>query len=87
MVCVILNNGSHPILEQRNSARRRAAHRTGHCIGIDFSDPPTEFVGGRARSPRIEARCITPTGALAPAFPTSQAILFDTVVDGAFVPV
>jgi hypothetical protein len=67
-------------LDQRTNVRRDSAHQTRCYVGMDFVDPPVEFVR-LARS--LGADC---ADALASALTASQAILFDDV-DRSFAPV
>jgi hypothetical protein len=67
-------------LDQRTNVRRGSAHQTRCYVGMDFVDPPVEFVR-LARS--LGADC---ADALASALTASQAILFDDV-DRSFAPV
>jgi hypothetical protein len=68
-------------LDQRTNVLRGSAHQTRRYVGMDFVDPPVEFVRlARALgADRIDAH--------ASALTTSQAILFDVVVDGSFASV
>ena len=68
-------------MDQRTNVRRSSAHQTGCYVGMDFVDPPVEFVR-LARSLGAD-RVGAPTSALA----ASQAILIDDDVDGSFAPV
>jgi hypothetical protein len=68
-------------LDQRTNVRRGSVHQTRCYVGVDFVDPPVEFVRP-ARShgaDRIDAHALALT--------TSRAILFDDDVDGSFAPV
>jgi hypothetical protein len=70
---VILSNGR--ILDRRTNV-----HRTRRYIGVDFVDPPVEFV--RLERALGADRVDAPTSAVT----ASQAILFDVVVDRSFAP-
>jgi hypothetical protein len=68
-------------LDQRTNMLRGSVHQTRRYVGMDFVDPPVEFVRlARALGAgRVDAH--------ASALTTSQAILFDDDVDGSFASV
>jgi hypothetical protein len=68
-------------LDQRTNVLRGSAHQTRRYVGMDFVDPPVEFVR-LARAPGADR-----ADALASALTASQAIRFDDDVDGLFAPV
>jgi benzoylformate decarboxylase len=78
---VVCNNGGYRIIKQR----LKSFHQNDHFIGMDFADPPVDFVG-LAQALGMAAHRITEPDAIAPAI--RQAIagggptLLDVVVDG-----
>lgn len=77
---VICNNGGYRIIKQR----LKAFHKNDHFIGMDFADPPVDFVM-LARSLGMEAHRITDPDELAPALKKSttsgKPVLLDVVVE------
>ena len=77
---VICNNGGYRIIKQR----LKAYHKNDHFIGMDFADPPVDFVM-LARSLGMEAHRITDPDDIAPAIKKSVAggkpVLLDVVVE------
>ena len=78
---VICNNGGYRIIKQR----LKAFHKNDHFIGMDFANPPVDFVG-LATSLGMKAERISEPDAIAPAIGASVAsgvpTLFDVVVEG-----
>jgi benzoylformate decarboxylase len=78
---VIANNGGYRIIKQR----LLAFHGDDHYVGMDFVDPPVDFVG-MAKSLGLEATRITDPGDVGPmlksAFSRPGAKLIEVVVDG-----
>ena len=78
---VIANNGGYRIIKQR----LLAFHNDDHYVGMDFVDPPVDFVG-MAKSLGLEATRITDPGDVGPvlksAFSRPGAKLIEVVVDG-----
>jgi len=81
LTVVIVNNGGYRIIKQR----LLAFHGDDHYVGMDFADPPVDFVG-IARSLGLEATRITAPGdlkaTLSSAFNRGGAKLIEVVVDG-----
>ena len=81
LTVVIANNGGYRIIKQR----LLAFHGDDHYVGMDFVDPPVDFVG-MAKSLGLEAIRITDPGDVAPtlksAFSRPGAKLIEVVVDG-----
>jgi len=81
LTVVIANNGGYRIIKQR----LLAFHGDDHYVGMDFADPPVDFVG-IAKSLGLEAMRITDPGDVAPtlksAFSRPGAKLIEVVVDG-----
>ena len=81
LTVVIANNGGYRIIKQR----LLAFHGDDHYVGMDFADPPVDFVG-MAKSLGLEAVRITDTKDVAPtlksAFSRPGAKLIEVVVDG-----
>jgi benzoylformate decarboxylase len=81
LTVVIANNGGYRIIKQR----LLAFHGDDHYVGMDFADPPVDFVG-IAKSLGLEAMRITDPGDVAPtlksAFRRPGAKLIEVVVDG-----
>jgi benzoylformate decarboxylase len=81
LTVVIANNGGYRIIKQR----LLAFHGDDHYVGMDFVDPPVDFVG-MAKSLGLEATRITDPGDVAPtlksAFSRPGAKLIEVVVDG-----
>jgi benzoylformate decarboxylase len=79
---IIANNGGYRIIKQR----LLAFHGDDHYVGMDFADPPVDFVG-IAKSLGLEAMRITEPGELkgklSSAFNRPGAKLIEVVVDGA----
>ncbi|MCO5130468.1 MAG: thiamine pyrophosphate-binding protein [Xanthobacteraceae bacterium] len=79
---VIVNNGGYRIIKQR----LLAFHKDDNYIGMDFADPPVDFVG-LARSLGAEALRIDDPRALKPqltdAFARPGTKLIEVMVDGA----
>jgi benzoylformate decarboxylase len=77
---VILDNQGYRIIKQR----LKAFHGNEHFIGMDFTDPPLDFVG-LAQSMGVPAQRITEPGAVRPALEAAMASdgpnLLDVVVD------
>jgi benzoylformate decarboxylase len=77
---VICNNGGYRIIKQR----LKAFHGNDHFIGMDFADPPVDFVA-LARSMGLAAERITDPDAVGPAIrrsvETGATTLLDVVVD------
>ncbi|HLL28755.1 MAG TPA: thiamine pyrophosphate-dependent enzyme [Xanthobacteraceae bacterium] len=78
---VIVNNGGYRIIKQR----LLAFHHSDHFVGMDFVDPPVDFVG-LAKSFGLEAVRITQPKDLAPALASSfkrpGTKLIEVVVEG-----
>jgi benzoylformate decarboxylase len=78
---VIVNNGGYRIIKQR----LLAFHGDDHYVGMDFVDPPVDFVGV-AKSLGLEAmRIASPKDlkdVLSSAFKRPGAKLIEVVVDG-----
>ncbi len=78
---VICNNGGYRIIKQR----LKTFHKNDHYIGMDFADPPVDFVG-LAKAMGMPAHRITEPDAIAPAIKSAIASgspnLLDIVVDG-----
>jgi benzoylformate decarboxylase len=81
LTVVIANNGGYRIIKQR----LLAFHGDDHYVGMDFVDPPVDFVG-MAKSLGLEATRITDPrdvkATLASAFSRPGAKLIEVVVDG-----
>jgi benzoylformate decarboxylase len=81
LTVVIVNNGGYRIIKQR----LLAFHGDDHYVGMDFVDPPVDFVG-LAKSLGVEAMRITEPGnlkmTLSSAFKRSGTKLIEVVVDG-----
>src|ERR1700733_11783433 len=81
LTVVIANNGGYRILKQRVLS----FHGDNHYVGMDFADPPVDFVG-IAKSLGLEAMRITEPKDVAPtlksAFSRPGAKLIEVVVDG-----
>ncbi len=81
LTVVIANNGGYRIIKQR----LLAFHGDDHYVGMDFVDPPVDFVG-MAKSLGLEAIRVTDPGDVAPtlksAFSRPGAKLIEVVVDG-----
>jgi len=81
LTVVIANNGGYRIIKQR----LLAFHGDDHYVGMDFVDPPVDFVG-MAKSLGLEAIRITDPGDVGPtlksAFSRPGAKLIEVVVDG-----
>jgi benzoylformate decarboxylase len=81
LTVVIANNGGYRIIKQR----LLAFHGDDHYVGMDFADPPVDFVG-MAKSLGLEAIRITDAKDVAPtlksAFSRPGAKLIEVVVDG-----
>jgi benzoylformate decarboxylase len=81
LTVVIANNGGYRIIKQR----LLAFHGDDHYVGMDFADPPVDFVG-MAKSLGLEAIRITDAKDIAPtlksAFSRPGAKLIEVVVDG-----
>ncbi len=77
---VICNNGGYRIIKQR----LKAFHKNDHFVGMDFQDPPVDFVM-LARSLGMEAHRITSADDIGPAVKKAVASggpsLLDVVVD------
>jgi benzoylformate decarboxylase len=78
---VIVNNGGYRIIKQR----LLAFHQSDHFVGMDFVDPPVDFVG-IAKALGLEAIRITKAKDVAPAlvsaFGRPGAKLIEVVVEG-----
>src|SRR5471032_2840601 len=81
LTVVIVNNGGYRIIKQR----LLAFHQSDHYVGMDFVDPPVDFVG-LARAFGLEASRITAAKDLAPAlmsaFSRPGTKLIEVMVDG-----
>jgi benzoylformate decarboxylase len=81
LTVVISNNGGYRIIKQR----LLAFHGDDHYVGMDFVDPPVDFVG-MAKSLGLEATRVTDPGDVGPtlksAFSRPGAKLIEVVVDG-----
>ncbi|HKO71433.1 MAG TPA: thiamine pyrophosphate-binding protein, partial [Bradyrhizobium sp.] len=81
LTVVIVNNGGYRIIKQR----LLAFHGDDHYVGMDFVDPPVDFVG-MANSLGLEATRITAPkdlkAALSSAFNRPGAKLIEVMVDG-----
>jgi benzoylformate decarboxylase len=81
LTVVIANNGGYRIIKQR----LLSFHGDDHYVGMDFADPPVDFVG-IAKSLGLEAIRITEAKDVAPtlksAFSRPGAKLIEVVVDG-----
>jgi benzoylformate decarboxylase len=81
LTVVIANNGGYRIIKQR----LLAFHGDDHYVGMDFADPPVDFVG-MAKSLGLEATRVTDPGDVGPtlksAFSRPGAKLIEVVVDG-----
>jgi benzoylformate decarboxylase len=81
LTVVIVNNGGYRIIKQR----LLAFHGDDHFVGMDFADPPVDFVG-MAKALGLEAMRITEANDLKPAlssaFRRPGAKLIEVVVDG-----
>src|SRR5450759_527298 len=81
LTVVIVNNGGYRIIKQR----LLAFHQSDHFIGMDFVDPPVDFVG-IAKALGLEAIRITKAKDVAPAlvsaFGRPGAKLIEVVVEG-----
>jgi benzoylformate decarboxylase len=81
LTVVIVNNGGYRIIKQR----LLAFHQTDHFVGMDFVDPPVDFVG-LARAFGLEASRITEAKDVAPAlisaFSRPGTKLIEVMVDG-----
>jgi benzoylformate decarboxylase len=82
LTVVIANNGGYRIIKQR----LLAFHGGSHFIGMDFADPPVDFVG-LAKALGVEATRLTKGQDLAPALASAMTrrgpTLVDVEVDGA----
>ena len=78
---MIANNGGYRIIKQR----LLAFHGDDHYVGMEFVDPPVDFVG-MAKSLGLEATRVTDAKDVAPtlksAFGRPGAKLIEVVVDG-----
>ena len=78
---MIVNNGGYRIIKQR----LLAFHGDDHFVGMDFADPPVDFIG-MAKALGLEAMRITVARDLKPAlssaFERPGAKLIEVVVDG-----
>jgi benzoylformate decarboxylase len=81
LTVVIANNGGYRIIKQR----LLAFHGDDHYVGMDFDDPPVDFVG-IAKSLGLEAIRVTEAkdvkSTLSSAFSRPGAKLIEVVVDG-----
>jgi benzoylformate decarboxylase len=82
LTVVIANNGGYRIIKQR----LLAFHQDDHYVGMDFADPPVDFVG-MAKALGVAAVRVT-NGQELPAvisasFDREGPSLVDVVVDGA----
>ena len=80
---VIANNGGYRIIKER----LKSFHGVEHYTGMEFKDPPIDFVG-LARSMGVEAQQVTDPDAVAPAIADSirrsGPTLLDVIVDDGF---
>ncbi len=78
---VICNNGGYRIIKQR----LKAFHGSEHFVGMDFADPPVDFVG-MATALGVPALRITEADAIKPALERAIASgmpsLLDVVIEG-----
>ena len=78
---IIANNGGYRIIKQR----LLAFHGSDHYIGMDFDDPPIDFVG-LAQSMGVTAQRVSSPDEIRPALDGAIAnagpVLLDVVVDG-----
>jgi benzoylformate decarboxylase len=90
VVFVILNNRSYRILKQRTNALKGHAAQLDRFVGMDFTDPPIDFLG-LARSLGVEAHAARTLpevrAALKAAIAKNQPVLIDVELDRAFKPV
>jgi len=81
LTVVIVNNGGYRIIKQR----LLAFHGDDHYVGMDFADPPVDFVG-MAKALGLEAMRITAPkdlkATLSSAFNRPGAKLIEVMVDG-----
>jgi benzoylformate decarboxylase len=81
LTVVVANNGGYRIIKQR----LLAFHKNAHFVGMDFADPPVDFVG-LARALGVEAVRVTAgkdvLPALKSAFGRPGPSLVEVVVDG-----
>jgi benzoylformate decarboxylase len=81
LTVVIVNNGGYRIIKQR----LLAFHGDDHYVGMDFADPPVDFLS-LAKSLGMEAMRITEPkdlkATLSSAFKRPGAKLIEVVVDG-----
>ena len=77
---VICNNGGYRIIKRR----LKSFHKSEHFVGMDFADPPVDFVG-MATAMGMAARRITDTAEIGPAVAeamrSGKPMLLDVVVD------
>jgi benzoylformate decarboxylase len=89
VVLVIINNRSYRILKQRTNALKGFAAQTDKYVGMDFTDPPIDFVG-LARSLGIAAQAASTLpavqAALREALAARRPTLIEVAVDGTFKP-
>jgi len=76
LTVVIANNGGYRIIKQR----LLAFHGGSHFVGMDFADPPVDFVG-LANSLGVEATRVTKGQELAPALTSAMTRRAPTLVD------
>ena len=78
---VICDNGGYRIIKQR----LKSFHKSERYVGMDFANPPVDFVG-MATAMGMPARRITDAAAVGPAVEqatrSSQPMLLDVVVEG-----
>jgi benzoylformate decarboxylase len=90
VVLVIINNRSYRILKQRTNALKGFAAQTDKYVGMDFTDPPIDFVG-LARSLGVAAQSASTLpavqAAIRDALGARRPTLIEVAVDGAFKPV
>ena len=90
VIFVILNNRSYRILKQRTNALRGYAAQMDKFVGMDFIDPPIDFLG-LARSlglQAIPAKTLKEVReALATALKAKGPVLIDVELDRSFKPV
>jgi len=90
VVFVILNNRSYRILKQRTNALKGHAAQLDRYVGMDFTDPPIDFLG-LARSLGVEAHAARTLPevrtALKAAIARNRPVLIDVELDRAFKPV